>query len=144
MDIEFPNECDVDMGRYRFNVDPDTGVVDCSRNKGCKLAQCTCDAEFAYSVGTFWEDKNHNEFYWLSKRNKKIRAKKGLPIMKVEDTCKMPTGEQSVDTCCGNSFPHKQPFDSGLRSCCASSGRTYDFATQECCADGSIKSPGAC
>jgi hypothetical protein len=143
VDIDFNNACDVDFGRYRYDIDAGTGAVDCSRNSGCKLAQCLCDAEFAYNLGSFWDDANHNEFYWLSKRNKKVRAKKGLPIMDPSATCVQSCG-MNVDTCCGDNFPNKKPFDSSARSCCAVSGATYDFATQECCADGSIRNPGSC
>lgn len=143
VDIEFSNSCDVDFGKYRYAVDAVTGNVDCSRNSGCKLAQCMCDAEFAYSLGSFWADADHNEFFWLGKKNKRARAKAGLAIMDPASTCTQ-SGGLEVDTCCGAAFPNKVPYESASRACCAVSGKTYDFATEECCVDGSVRSPGAC
>lgn len=143
VDIDFGNACDVDWGKYRYTVDG-SGAVDCSRNTGCKLAQCLCDAEFAYSVGGFWDDANHNGFFWLQKRNKKIRAKNGMPIMDPAVTCQATLGGVQPDSCCGNAFPNKKPYDSTARDCCALSGTTFNAGFEECCADGSVRNIGAC
>lgn len=143
VDIEFPGACDADQGKYKYTV---TGAtIDCSSNtEPCKEAQCECDKDFAMQMGTFWDDANHNVFYWLNKKNIATQANAGNAVFDYTATC-VPSGANlTPDACCGNAFPSKIPYNTGNRACCANSARTYNSVTEECCADGSIKAPGTC
>jgi hypothetical protein len=143
VDMEFPGACDVDQGKYKYTID-DAGNVDCSQNTGCQLAQCTCDKEFADQVGSFWADADHNGDYWLNKKHVQQQNNAGNAVFEYASDCVAQGTNVTPDACCGNSYPSKIPYATSNRACCATSARTYNSVTEECCADGSIKAPGTC
>merc|ERR1711937_1071039 len=131
--IEFPGEIDVNTGKYNWEVDG--GSISCAKTSNpARRALCQCDAAFAMSMATTWDDADFNTFYWLAAQNND-------PQFDQEATCAVGTGAGgagNADQCC-----NMQPYDSDSKSCCK--GTTlYNHVLNECCADGSVASLGSC
>lgn len=139
--IEFGADAvDVNDGRYTWALNDD-GSLNCDRNQNnpARKALCQCDVAYAESMKTLWDDDNFNEYYWLNNRHSRRED-----TFDYDSTCVAAGngGGQAADSCCGDSFPNKEPFDSTQRACCAST--VYNIFTQECCNDGGIAGIGSC
>lgn len=115
-------DCDTAFGKYKFSIDAN-GNIDCSQNTDCKLNQCLCDAEFAENLGTFWNDKDYNTYFWLAKKNVKRHT-----VFDYETTCRNSQANNTPDSCCGT----------------AQFRRPYSSDVMQCCDDGSLKTIGSC
>jgi len=135
INIDFPGECDPDHGKYKYQIS-NNGKVDCSRNSGCKLAMCQCDAEFAQMISEDWDDNKWDSYYWGHKANKNNPNGR----YDYDTTCQTNGMNNEPDSCCGDGFPNRFPYDSSEKSCCASAGKLYNEAVQACCMDGTIRS----
>lgn len=143
--IEFGVDAvDVNDGRYTWGLNDD-GSLNCEKNQNnpARKALCECDVAYAYAMKTIWDDDSFNNYYWLNNRNARQNADNGL-VFNYDDTCVAAGngGGQAADSCCGDSFPNKEPYDSSQRACCSST--VYNIFTQECCTDGSIAGIGSC
>ena len=144
--IEFPDEYEnLHSDSYRYSIN--NGEIDCSdpRNSAAHAAMCKCDKDFAESLALVWEDSLFNYHYWLNNNNIKIQKSLGSPVFKRENYCTVSFNERT-NTCCGNEYPVKLPYNSDTKSCCAVGGRAklYDGSFMDCCADGSVQSIGSC
>jgi hypothetical protein len=131
----FNSEWDDNIGKYRWELTA-SNSIDCSGNKDqFKTDLCTCDSAFAMALGSDWDDNNFNYAIWDNKHN-------SLYNFDMENVCQKIPGD-GMDSCCGN-YPERYPYSSATRNCCASSGKTYNTLSEECCNDGTIASLGSC
>lgn len=139
--IEFGVDAvDVNDGRYTWALNDD-GSLNCEKNQNnpARKALCQCDVAYAESMKTLWDDDQFNEYYWLNNRHARRED-----TFDYDSTCVASGngGGAAADSCCGEDFPNKEPFDSTQRACCAST--VYNIFTQECCNDGGIAGIGSC
>ena len=57
-----------------------------------------------------------------------------------DQTCMASGNNSEPDSCCGDEYPKRFPYNSGEKECCSKAGKLYSYATQECCDDGTIQS----
>lgn len=144
--------CDPHRGNYRHHVEDNgdgTNTIVCDNindtdEEHCKMAQCLCDADFAYQMGEVYSDMDYNTFFWLNPKWVRQQNNNGNPVMDYDATCTIGGVHEAPDMCCGDDFPNKAPYFSGARSCCASSGRTYNTISEKCCDNGDILPIGSC
>jgi len=120
LDMELPGQCDVDMEKYLYNIDPTTKEITCNPDQPlCRYEKCECDKQFAVALGQIWVDEDYNEFNWLNRKNVQRRTNQGLPVLDVDAKCvKDPDQMNNVnDQCCG-SVGQKVPYSSARFSCC--------------------------
>jgi len=100
-----------------------------------KADLCACDSKYAMDLAAVWDDSTYDYSIWDNKKNTQFTFDN-------VNTC-IRTGALNSDSCCG-AFPNRFPYDSTSRSCCASSGKTYNSLSEDCCADGTVANIGAC
>ena len=112
---------DTDWGKYKATITQENDIV-CSLNQEQgKIDQCLCDKQFAENLAAMWTDDGYNTFYWNSKHNND-------PSFDNEAVCQSTIQGTSTSGCCGE-YPDRRP---------------YSKDTYQCCADGSVKTPGSC
>jgi len=138
--LEFNEECDTVVGKYKYSVNSTDKTIDCTANTvPCKLAQCECDRQFAINLAKVWKDDEYNYFYWLNKRN--IDREGG--VFDVDSSCVPRNRRRAPDACCGHDYPFKVPYNSFEQQCCESAGVPFGIG-KECCDDGRIVYIGSC
>jgi len=128
VNMDFPGQCDVNAGKYRFSIS--NGVITCetNRNSPCQINQCECDKEFATNFGSMWDDSSFNFHYWLNRNNVRDQDAAGTPTFDYASACVNAQNNVSPDQCCGNT---------AIR-------RPYSSTVYDCCTDGTLKSLGSC
>lgn len=140
VDIENPeNTCDLDNGGYKYQLNAG-GAIGCAtpeKTPQCKSDQCSCDRKFAETVFDLWtgNDWSFNQDHWLNPRYVKAAEKNGISVFDYDATCVM-GANVTPDACCGDAFPNKVPYNSGMKECCSVAAKPYNAATDVCCDSG--------
>lgn len=128
-------EWDADIGKYRWQLAADNSLT-CNLNTDqFKADLCACDAEYAMALASVWDDSTYNYAIWDNKKNNQFNFDNVNVCIR--------SGTLASDSCCG-AYPQRFPYDSTARSCCASSGKTFNSLSEDCCGDGTVANIGAC
>lgn len=138
--------CDPDTVSYRFETDitqdPRANICRLSnRDSECMMNTCQCDNHFAATVYNLWTNADgsnwtYNFENWYNGRYLKYAKANNLIGFDHAGTCRPGMLTNLPDACCGTEYPHKQPYASGIRQCCAADGQTYNALLDKCCDDG--------
>jgi len=134
--------------KYRWHFK--NGDIDCGRNleqgNQEKYDLCQCDADFARSIGQFWDDNTFNNFYWLSPKQMKKPLSKRDPEHQVKfdhsSVC-LANEINRADSCCGT-YPNRYPYNSASSVQCCKAANLFNSAVSDCCDDGTVAKPGEC
>ena len=99
----------------------------------CRVRTCEIESKFIMNVNSLIFNPNHSITAAFFPSN-------GFDH---DSQCPGFPGVQADKQCCGLS-PSRYPYDAAVRSCCAASGFSFNSATHQCCADGSIVTVGGC
>lgn len=143
--LDFPGELDVNESKYKWKMLD--GELNCDGNdkkSAAKKALCQCDSDFANKFAAQWDDSTYNEWYWLYPKMMKKPDHKQTPVFDAAATCVAdPNSGVGADSCCGASYPEKQPFNSANKACCENTA-IFNPLTSECCTGGVVAAPGDC
>jgi len=133
IDLDFPGECDVTMGQYKYAIDSNTGEIVCNNNidtDPCKVDACHCDREFALNFARVYKGDDQFDFSkWTNRKHVARMQNQGIP-----------TFDSSV---CENT-PRDVPAVADI--CCGVSGKKvpYSMDNKECCLDETLRDIGSC